>query len=131
VVDEIGAVDYLELHDVKELWREARTRQRQKAAEAARQRTEAEHRRRAESATVLEAELKTIVTSHLGKPGKALFDRLLAERIGNSALAEEKDLDRDLAELEQAARLLTGASQTRELLADVRDRVKSWRARHT
>lgn len=131
VVDEVGALDYLEELDVKELWREAEEHQRQKAEEEARQRAESERRRRAEAAAALEAELKTIVASHLGKPGRALFEKVLAERIGHSALQGEDDLERDLAELERAARLLTGASQTRSLLADVRDRVLAWRTCHT
>jgi len=127
VVDEVGALDYLEEIDVKELWTEAQKRRREQAEEETRRRAEAERRRRAEAATALEAEIKTIVASHLGKPGQALFDKVLAERIGRSALQGEKELERDLAELEQAARLLTGASKTRSLLADVRDRVQSWR----
>ncbi len=126
--DELRIVDLLAEVDVVELWDQAVARRGEEQARRAREAEATQERQRAAAIEELEAGVKNVVVSHLGAPGRQLFDKLLAEHIGQSALAGGKSLEADLGQLGQAARLLTGASQVRRLLGEIETVIDTWRS---
>lgn len=125
--DELVIHDLLAEVDLDQLWNRCVALQKEKHARRARQEAEDQRRQRAAAVGELEAGIKEVLVSHLGAPGRQLFDKVLAERVGRSALLGGEVLDGGLADLRRAARLLTGARQTDEILSDVRSVIDTWR----
>ncbi len=126
--DELVIVDLLAQVDIKQRWADACARAEQRLVRRTQEEKEARRRHREGTLAALEDELRQIVVRHLGSMGRQAFDKVLAGRIGRSVAAGADRITEDLAELEKAARLLTGASQTRQLLDEIRTKIDSWLA---
>ena len=121
--DELMHSDLLEMVNVGKVWETALARQ---AAEVERQRREAQERawqERDARLRDLEEDLKEVASAYLGKIGRALVEKELAERGGRASLPQAEDVARFLAGVEKGAKLLTSLSKLREMIETMKSEI--------
>ena len=121
--DELMHSDLLEMVNVGKVWETAVARQ---SAEVERQRREAQERawqERDARLRDLEEDLKEVASAYLGKIGRALVEKELAERGGRASLPQAEDVARFLAGVEKGAKLLTSLSKLREMIETMKSEI--------
>lgn len=121
--DELMHDDLLEMVNVARVWDAAVARH---TAELEKHKREAEER----AWLVLDArlrdleeDLKEIASAYLGKIGRTLVEKEIAERGGRKNLQQEEEVARFLAGVEKGAKLLTSLTKLKEMLETMKGEI--------
>lgn len=112
--------DLLEIVNIDKLWMAAARRHGSALARLRAEAIEVEAAARKQQLTALEESLQQCAAAHVGKLGRTLVERALAEQGGVAALSAPKQAAAFLASVEKGAGLLTGAASVKALGVQLR-----------
>ncbi len=126
---DLGTYDLLEMINVQKVWEVTRAKHEAELSRLTKQADETAQRELGKELSALADDLKEVASAYLGKLGRSLIEKELAGAGGNGTLLEESSFGNFIAAVERAARLLTGASKTTEMIETIRKEVAQRRAR--
>ena len=109
-------MDLLDIINVKDIWDRSVSRHNLVIEKLTREREEREKQAINSKFSDLEEQLKTIVSEHVGKAGRAIVDKELSTLGGISLLKDEANMSRLLTAIEKSAKLLIGATTLKTLM---------------
>jgi len=115
-VEELMAVDLLEVANIQKIWETSVARHQTDNAKINREREERDQKSVAIKLSELEDRFKGIVVEYIGKVGRGIVDKEISELGGNSCILDESASIKLLNSIERAAKLLISATNTKLLM---------------
>jgi len=115
-VEELMAVDLLEVANIQKIWETSVARHQTDNAKINREREERDQKSVAIKLSELEDRFKGIVVEYTGKVGRGIVDKEISELGGNSCIMDESGSIKLLNSIERAAKLLISATNTKLLM---------------
>lgn len=114
-VEELMNMDLLEVANIQNIWETSVAKHQTEMDKINKERHEREQKTVALKLGDLEEQIKTIVSEYVGKVGRGLVDKELADQGGNSCLIDEAGSVKFLAGIERAAKLLISGTNIKAM----------------
>lgn len=127
-IEELMGIDLLEVVNIQKVWDTAVSLHQSERDKSSKEREEQERKLVGIKLADLEEQVKILVSEYVGKVGRGVVDKELAEQGGNACLMDEKKTALFFAGIERSAKLLIGATSIKAMmakLASVIDSAKS------
>lgn len=115
-IEELMGIDLLEVVNIQKIWDATTSLNQSEIDKTSKEREERDRKLAALKLADLEEQLKVIVTEYVGKVGRGVVDKELAERGGNASLMDETRITSFLAGVERSAKLLIGATSIKTMM---------------
>lgn len=115
-IEELMSVDLLEVVNITKIWETAVSLHQSERDKTSKEREERDRKATALKLADLEEQVKVIVTEYVGKVGRGVVDKELAEQGGNSCLIDEAKLVNFFAGIERSAKLLIGTTSIKAMM---------------
>jgi len=115
-VEELMGVDLLEVANIGNIWETCLARHQSDKAKISKDREERDQKSVSVKFAELEEGIKNIATEYIGKVGRGIVDKEIADIGGNSALVTDAGSAKLLNGIERAAKLLISGTNTKLLM---------------
>jgi len=115
-IEELMGVDLLEVVNIQKIWDTAISLNQTEKDKTGKEREERDRKIAALKLADLEEQVKVIVTEYVGKVGRGVVDKELADQGGNACLMDETRVVRFIAGIERSAKLLIGATSIKAMM---------------
>lgn len=116
-IEELLGIDLLEVVNIQKIWDTSISINQSERDKTSKEREEQDRKIAALKLADLEEQLKVIVTEYVGKVGRGIVDKELAEQGGNTCLMDKTKVERFFAGIERSAKLLIGATSIKAMMA--------------
>ncbi|WP_243371193.1 GTPase-activating protein [Geotalea sp. SG265] len=113
--DELMHMDLLEMVNIDKIWETTRARHEAQVQQQYKEAQERDKRHQDAKLLELEDDLKEVAAAYLGKMGRALIEKELADCGGRIALLDHDRITKFLAGVERSSKLLTSISKLKEM----------------
>lgn len=113
--DELMLLDLLEMVNIDKIWETTRVRHEAQLQQQSREVRERDNRQQDAKLQELEEDLKEVAAAYLGKMGRTLIDKELADCGGRKGLLDAEQVTQFLAGVEKSSKLLTSLSKLKEM----------------
>ena len=115
-VEELMAIDLLEVVNIQNIWDTCVARHQLDNAKISKEREERELKTVSIKLAELEEKLKTVVVEYIGKVGRGIVDKEIADLGGNSCIVDKSGSTKLLNGIERAAKLLISGTNIKLLM---------------
>jgi len=115
-VEHLMGLDLLEVINIRNIWETAVAHQKAEIDKISAAREEREQKNVAAKLAELEEQVKTIVAGAVGRVGRGIVDKELADQGGNTCLLDETNVVKFLAGIERSAKLLISATSLKGMM---------------
>lgn len=115
-IEELMGIDLLEVVNIQKIWDTAISLNQSEIDKTNKEREERDRKSAALKLADLEEQLKVIVTEYVGKVGRGVVDKELAEQGGNTCLMDETRVVSFFTGIERSAKLLIGATSIKTMM---------------
>lgn len=115
-IEELMGIDLLEVVNIQKIWDTAISLNQSEIDKTHKEREERDRKSAALKLADLEEQLKVIVTEYVGKVGRGVVDKELAEQGGNACLMDETRVASFFTGIERSAKLLIGATSIKAMM---------------
>ena len=115
-IEELMGVDLLEVVNIQKIWDTAISLNQTEKDKTSKEREERDRKIAALKLADLEEQVKNIVTEYVGKVGRGIVDKELADQGGNVCLMDETRVVSFFAGIERSAKLLIGATSIKAMM---------------
>jgi tetrahydromethanopterin S-methyltransferase subunit G len=115
-VEELMGIDLLEVANIQSIWEACLARHQSDNAKINKEREERDQKTVSIRLGELEEKLKGIVAEYIGKVGRGIVDKEIADLGGNSCLVSESGSAKLIIGIERAAKLLISGTNTKLLV---------------
>lgn len=115
-IEELMGIDLLEVVNIQRIWDTAISLNQSEIDKTSKEREERDRKLAALKLVDLEEQLKVIVTEYVGKVGRGVVDKELAEQGGNACLMDEAKVASFFAGVERSAKLLISATSIKAMM---------------
>jgi hypothetical protein len=123
--DELMHYDLMEMVNIDKLWDSAVNRQITENNRLNRMAKDKEHQEREAKLKVLEDDLREVAVAYLGRVGRSLVDKEIAELGGNAALLGSDGAGKFLTAVSRGAKLLTSMTKMKEMIDLMQKEIES------
>jgi len=115
-VEELMGVDLLEVANIQKIWETSVARHQSDTAKISKDREERDQKTVSTRLAELEEKFKAIVAEYIGKVGRGIVDKEIAELGGNACIVDESGSAKLLVAIERASKLLISGTNTKLLM---------------
>ncbi|RII29396.1 MAG: GTPase-activating protein [Geobacter sp.] len=115
-VEELMGMDLLEVVNLQKIWDTASTRHQVELDKISNESKERDIKAAERKLSDLEEQVKNIVIEYVGKIGRGIVEKELANQGGNACLKDEAASARFIADIERSAKLLISSTKTKIML---------------
>ena len=115
-IEEVMGIDLLEVVNIQVIWDTAISLNQSEREKSSKALEERDRKMATLKLADLEEQVKNIVTEYVGKVGRGVVDKELAEQGGNSCLLDEARVKSFFAGIERSAKLLIGATSIKAMM---------------